>query len=163
MDTCKLMAVVDVLENAPQENLTLLVDASYIMFGFNAHPSGLRRQIRSTNRALWYRAREVLSHRRKAGFFVRFRKCSSHNKDPNQHPLISLWNDRADKKAKAGCHDKDNCLHEWTPDGDFSFILHRGKTVRGDPRKHICASIKQIYFDYAESLKDGGVLPSLIR
>ena len=164
VDTCELMAVVDVLENAPQENLTLLVDASYIMFGFNAHSSGLRRQIRSTNRALWYRAREALSLRRKNGFFVRFRKCSSHNKDPNQHPLISLWNDRADKKAKAGCNNKDNCLHEWTPDGDFSFqILHRGKTVRGDPRKHIGASIKQIHFDYAESLKDGGVLPSLVR
>jgi hypothetical protein len=46
VDTCELMAVVDVLENAPQENLTLLVDASYIMFRFSAHSSGLRRQIR---------------------------------------------------------------------------------------------------------------------
>jgi hypothetical protein len=105
-----------------------------------------------------------MNHRRKAGFFVRFRKCSSHNKDPNQHPLISLWNDRADKKAKAGCNDKDNCLHVWTLNGDFSFqILYRGKLVRGDPRKHIGASIKQIHFDHAESLKDGGVLPSLVR
>ena len=29
MDTCKLMAVVDVLENGPRDNLTLLVDANY--------------------------------------------------------------------------------------------------------------------------------------
>ena len=164
VDTCELMAVVDVLENAPQENLTLLVDASYIMYGFHAHPSGLRRQIRNTNRPLWLRAREALTQRHKAGLFVRFRKCSSHNKDPNQHPLITLWNDRADEKAKAGCGSANNCLHEWTPDGDFSFqMLFRGKLVRGDPRKHIGSTVKQIQFDHAESLKAGGVLPSLVR
>jgi hypothetical protein len=31
VDTCEFMAVVDVLENGPRANLTLLVDASYIM------------------------------------------------------------------------------------------------------------------------------------
>jgi hypothetical protein len=61
--TCELMAVVYVLENGPQANLTLLVDASYIMFGFNAHPSGIRRQVRRTNRALWLRANSALNQR----------------------------------------------------------------------------------------------------
>ena len=32
IDTCELMAVVDILENGPRHHLTLLVDASYIMF-----------------------------------------------------------------------------------------------------------------------------------
>jgi hypothetical protein len=35
VDTCELLAVVDVLEHGPRANLTLLVDASYIMFGFH--------------------------------------------------------------------------------------------------------------------------------
>jgi hypothetical protein len=45
IDTCELMAVVDILENGPRHHLTLLVDVSYIMFGFHSHLSGLRRQL----------------------------------------------------------------------------------------------------------------------
>jgi hypothetical protein len=111
----------------------LLVDASYIMFGFHSHESGLRRLIRGTNRALWLRARAALMSRNKDGFFVRFHKCSSHGKDSKQHQLISLWN-----KAKLGCKTRQGDMHEWVPDGDFSFqLLYRGKLVQGDPRKHI--------------------------
>ena len=163
VDTCELMAVVDVLENGPQANLTLLVDASYIMFGFNAHPSGIRRQVRRTNRALWLRANSALNQRIEQGFFVRFRKCSSHNQDSNQHQLVTLWNDRADTEAKAGCRSKTDLIKEWVPDGDFSFqLLARGKLVRGDPRSHIGRAAAANAFTHAETLKDGGILPALI-
>jgi hypothetical protein len=163
VDTCELMAVVDVLENGPQANLTLLVDASYIMFGFNAHPSGIRRQVRRTNRALWLRANSALNQRIEQGFFVRFRKCSSHNQDSNQHQLVTLWNDRADTEAKAGCRSKTDLIKEWVPDGDFSFqLLARGKLVRGDPRSHIGRAAAANSFTHAETLKDGGILPALI-
>ena len=164
VDTCELLAVVDVLEHGPRANLTLLVDASYIMFGFHSHESGLRRLIRGTNRALWLRARAALASRNKDGFFVRFRKCSSHGKDSKQHQLISLWNNRADTKAKLGCKTRQGDMHEWVPDGDFSFrLLYRGKLVRGDPRKHIGKAFQWKYFEHAATLKDGGVLPALVQ
>ena len=108
----KLMAVVDVLENRPRANLTLLVDASYIIIGFHAHESGLRRLIKGTNRALWRRARAALASRLNDGHGVRFRKCSSHGKDSKQDRLISLWNSRADTKAKSGCKTKQGGIHE---------------------------------------------------
>ena len=164
VDTCELLAVVDVLEHGPRANLTLLVDASYIMFGFHSHESGLRRLIRGTNRALWLRARAALTSRNKDGFFVRFRKCSSHGKDSKQHQLISLWNNRADTKAKLGCKTRQGDMHEWVPDGDFSFrLLYRGKLVRGDPRKHIGKAFQWKYFEHAATLKDAGVLPALVQ
>jgi hypothetical protein len=55
-----------------------------------------------------------------------------------QHQLISLWNNRADTKAKLGCKKKQRDKHEWVSDGDFSCpLLYRVKLVRGDPRKLI--------------------------
>jgi hypothetical protein len=134
------------------------------MFGFHSHLSGLRRQLRSSNRALWLRARAALTQRNADGFFVRFQKCSSHNKDPNQHLLITLWNSRADKHVKLACHAKQGCLHEWTPEGDLSFqILYRGKLVRGDPRAHIRKTMQSQLLDFAALLSDGGVLRFLVN
>ena len=121
---CAVMSLYEasrVRKTAP--NSPGLVDASYIMFGFHSHESGLRRLMRGTNRALWLRARAALTSRNKDGFFVRFRTCSSHGKDSKQHQLISLWNNRADTKAKLGCKTRQGDMHEWVPDGDFSFRL----------------------------------------
>ena len=129
------MAVVDVLENGPHANLTLLVDANYIMFGLHARESGLRRLIQGTNRVFWRRARAAVASHLNDGHFIRFRKCSSHGKDSKQDRLISLWNSRPDTKAKSGRKTKQGDIHEWVPDGDFSFrLLYRGKLLRGDPR-----------------------------
>ena len=83
---------------------------------------------------------------------------------PNRTAVISLWNSRADTKAKTGCKTRKGDIHEWVPDGDFSFrLLYRGKLVRGDPRKHIGKAFHLKYFEHAATLSTGGVLPSLVQ
>ena len=56
ISTMELLAVVQVLEDGPSNNLVILTDSAYVMMGISRHSLGPRRLIRQCDRALWRRA-----------------------------------------------------------------------------------------------------------
>jgi hypothetical protein len=134
----ELLAVVDLLEKGPDNNLVILTDSAYyVMLGVNRHSWGIRSLIRQCDRSLWIRAQTALGRRKALGFFCTFVKYSSHDKDPDQDSLVSLWNNRADGAAEKA-RLQGPFASEWWTKGDMDHVLlHNGCTVRGGPRAHI--------------------------
>jgi ribonuclease HI len=133
----ELLAVLEVLELGPDNNLIILTDSAYVMLGMKRHSRGTRSLVRQCDRSLWMRATAALARRKALGFFCTFVKCSSHDKDPDQEALVSLWNNRADKAAESARINGPPASLWWTTGDMGHVLLHHGCTVRGDPRCHI--------------------------
>ena len=151
--TMELLAVLEVLELGPDNNLIILTDSAYVMLGMKRHSRGTRSLVRQCDRSLWMRATAALARRKALGFFCTFAKCSSHDKDPEQEAIVSLWNNRAEKAAEsARIHGPPVSL--WWTTGDMGHVLlHHGCTVRGDPRSHIRSNWEYGSLEHAASLK----------
>ena len=161
ISTMELLAVVQVLEDGPRNNLVILTDSAYVMMGISRHSPGPRKLIRQCDRALWLRAEAALTSRREDGHMSTFIKCSSHEKDSEQEANISLWNDRADEEAEDS-RINDAPLSVWWPSQDIPHMwLFRGRAIRGDPRLHIRSTFEQAAHAHAATLKQSSSLASL--
>ena len=58
--TMELLAVVDLLEKGPENNMIILTDSAYVMLGVNRHSWGTRSLVRQCDRSLWLRAQKAL-------------------------------------------------------------------------------------------------------
>ena len=162
IDLCELMALVEILEEAPMAPLVIYTDASYVCKGFAAPPRSQRRATRRSNRGLWNRLTEARAKRESAGHAVLLRKCRSHGKDESQNPIVTRWNSLADKMAGLLAKEPGDGVNEWWPEGEDGFaLLYRGMTVRGDPRKFIGATMSTHMVGAWKELKCG-FLPELI-
>ena len=140
--TMELQAILEIAEHAPRKHIKVYVDASYILNGIAKGQRHQRRITRCPNRPLWNRFWTALRARKSDGLEFLIEKCSSHEKNPDQHPTISKWNTRADAGAKAAAHARDPQI-TWWPEGDDNFgLMHEGRTVRGDPR-HFLKTLQQ--------------------
>ena len=159
--TMELLAVLEVLELGPDNNLIILTDSAYVMLGMKRHSRGTRSLVRQCDRSLWMRATAALARRSALGFFCTFAKCSSHDKDPEQEALVSLWNNRADKAAESARISGPPVSLWWTTGDMGHVLLHHGCTVRGDPRCHIRTNWEYGSLEHAASLNRGSSLASL--
>ena len=72
--TMELLAVVDLLENGPDNNLVVLTDSAYIMLGMNRHSLGIRSLVRQCDRSLWLRAQAALDEKESFGLLLYIRQ-----------------------------------------------------------------------------------------
>jgi len=158
-DVTELHAVVDSLEQAPLLPVAICTDSSYNMHHASDHRARQRRHTRSSNRALTNRLVQALQTRITCGAPTALIKCTSHNRDPTQDPLITKLNDYADSQATWAALPDSSATHiyEPWPQGEDEFaLLDGGHTVRGDPRRSIRkASRLRIWHKYQSLDSDG--------
>ena len=87
-------------------------------------------------------------------------KCAAHGRDPTQHPSISLNNDRADAAAKLA-NKRGHESHRFLSEPSGLQLLFRGRTVRGDPRRHLKKYFQYEQFKLACTSAKGGIIPDL--
>jgi ribonuclease HI len=87
IDTLELLAAIAAMEHAPDWDLVIYHDASYI----SRIPlyRNTRRQVRSLNRGLWIRFLNILDERTRRGVTTKFVKCTAHGRDLSQEARIS--------------------------------------------------------------------------
>ena len=162
IDSMELLALVDLLENAPHMSTLIYVDASYILHGASRRRLNARAWVRQSNRALWRRFDEACAIRERVGAETTLIKCSSHGKDSRQHTSIDLWNGRADRIAER-FRIKGPFQDEWWLRGDLDYVLlYRGQLVRGDPRLHIRDCFEEAHLEAAQALGVGGYAARLV-
>ena len=142
VDTMELRTLLDIAENAPAIDIVVFVDPTYITKNLpNMRKLTTLRWTRFSNRHLWKRLIAAIDRREADGFTLKVIKCAAHDKDPTQHPHISLGNyvaDLAAKEAASFCSPHT----DWLPDDHTHFSLaFNNKLVRGDPRRHIRRTI----------------------
>jgi hypothetical protein len=130
IDSMELLALVDLLENAPHMSTLIYVDASYILHGAYRRRLNARAWVRQSNRALWRRFDEVCAIRERVGAETILIKCSSHGKDSRQHASIDLWNGRADRMAER-FRIKGPFQDEWWLRGDLDYVSSTGVSLSG--------------------------------
>ena len=162
IDSMELLALVDLLENAPYMSTLVYVDASYILHGASRRRPNARAWVRQSNRALWRRFDEACAKRELVGAETTLIKCSSHGKDSRQHASIDLWNGRADRMAER-FRIQGPFQDEWWLRGDLDYaLLYRGQLVRGDPRVHIRDCFEEAHLEAAQALGVGGFAARLV-
>ena len=162
IDSMELLALVDLLENAPYMSTLVYVDASYILHGASRRRPNARAWVRQSNRALWRRFDEACAKRELVGAETTLIKCSSHGKDSRQHASIDLWNGRADRMAER-FRIQGPFQDEWWLRGDLDYVLlYRGQLVRGDPRVHIRDCFEEAHLEAAQALGVGGFAARLV-
>ena len=158
----ELLALVDLLENAPYRSTLVYVDASYILHGASRRRLNARAWVRQPNRALWRRFDEACAKRERVGAETTLIKCSSHGKDSRQHASIDLWNGRADRMAE-----RFGYRAHFRTSGGFTrgFRLRSplpGPALRGDPRLHIRNCFEEAHLEATHALGVGGFAARLV-
>ena len=158
VDTMELAALLDIAENAPMIDIVVYVDPTYITKNLpNMGKLSTLRLTRFSNRHLWIRLLAAITRRESHGHKLTVLKCAAHDKDPTQHPHVSLGNWVADVSAKEAAAFSAP-ITDWLPDDQTLFSLaYKGKLVRGDPRRHVRRTIADRSLQHLATLKVEGM------
>ena len=160
IDTMELMAIVELAENPPQQDILVYTDSAYVLKGCSKAPLTPRRILRQSNRALWHSLRTAIKKHTDKNLRFVVAKCAAHGRDPKQHASISINNDRADAAAKTA-NKRNHEIHRILKEPSGLQLLYRGRTVRGDPRRHMKKYFQYEQYQRACEIKKGGIIPDL--
>ena len=159
----ELMAILALALNPPERDVLVYSDSAYVVRGCQRLSSpSTRRQLRRSNRHLWARLQAAIAVHKGNDFKFVVAKCAAHGKDAKQAEHITTGNDRADgaaKLANKGGHLSLPLLK----DPFHHRLLFRGRTVRGDPRRHMKKHFQFLHFESATLVPKAGVVAEQIR
>ena len=162
INTLELLAVSSAIAVAAYKPVHVVTDSGYVISGLHRlHERRTRKILRTTERPLWESLKGTLG-KRDPLLPVAVQKCSSHLKDAEQDPGITFWNDVADRLAKGAANLPVGSTDPW-PEGELEYsLLHRGKAIRSDPRRHIRDSFERSSLDHACTLGSGGMFARIM-
>ncbi len=162
IDTMELMAILALALNPPRRDVLVYSDSSYVVKGCQRSLTSTRRRLRRSNRYLWHQLTEAVDNHRSNGFKFVVAKCAAHGRDDKQAEHINAGNKLADLAAKAA--NRSGHVSRVLLDDPFTHrLLFRGRSVRGDPRRHMKKYFQHARFELATLVPKGGIIPELIR